>query len=267
MPDKIVIYQSDDGNASLEVRLEQETVWLNLNQITELFGRDKSVISRHISNLFREGELERASVVANFATTATDGKAYQVDYFNLDVIISVGYRVKSLQGTQFCQWATRVLRDHLVKGYTIHEQRLRDEIAKLLEMQQTVDLLARTLTTQELVTETGKDVLRVVNDYVYALATLDHYDHGTLSLGETTGTTLRTIDYEEGIGLLKAMKGEFDGLFGIEKDEGVSIPGQTGGFSDCEPLKRALTQFSKYTPGTVKLLGSPSKAGGLLFSI
>nr|WP_320050926.1 virulence protein RhuM/Fic/DOC family protein [uncultured Desulfuromonas sp.] len=220
MPDKIVIYQSDDGNASLEVRLEQETVWLNLNQITELFGRDKSVISRHINNLFREGELERASVVANFATTATDGKVYQVDYFNLDVIISVGYRVKSLQGTQFRQWATRVLRDHLVKGYTIHEQRLRDETAKLREMQQTVDLLARTLTTQELVTETGKDVLRVVNDYAYALATLDHYDHGTLSLGETTGTTLRTIDYEEGIGLVKAMKGEFDGLFGIEKDQG-----------------------------------------------
>ena len=113
-----------------------------------------------------------------------------------------------------------MLRDHLVRGYTIHEQRLRDETAKLLEMQQTVDLLARTLTTQELVTETGKDVLRVVNDYAYALATLDHYDHGTLSLGETTGTTLRTIDYEEGIGLVKAMKSEFDGLFGIEKDQG-----------------------------------------------
>ena len=220
MPDKIVIYQTDDGKASLDVRLEQETVWLNLNQITELFGRDKSVISRHINNLFREGELERDSVVANFATTAADGKAYQVAYFNLDVIISVGYRVKSLQGTQFRQWATRVLRDHLVKGYTIHEQRLRDERDKLLEMRQTADLLTRTLTTQELVTEAGKDVLRVINDYAYALATLDHYDHGTLSLGRTTGTTLYVIDYEEGIGLVKAMKGEFDGLFGIEKDQG-----------------------------------------------
>jgi prophage maintenance system killer protein len=143
-----------------------------------------------------------------------------VAFYNLDVIISVGYRVKSRRGTQFRQWATRVLRDHLVKGYTIHEQRLREESAKLREMQQTVDLLVRTLTTQELVTETGKDVLRVINDYAYALATLDRYDHGTLIIEETTRQALRVIGYDEAIGIVNAMKGEFDGLFGIEKDQG-----------------------------------------------
>ncbi|MGK2907466.1 MAG: RhuM family protein, partial [Desulfuromonadales bacterium] len=100
MSDKVVLYQSAEGKASLDVRLEKETVWLNLNQVAELFGRDKSVVSRHVNNVFREGELARDSVVANFATTAADGKTYQVDYFNLDVIISVGYRVKSLQGTR-----------------------------------------------------------------------------------------------------------------------------------------------------------------------
>lgn len=96
MSNKVVLYQSADGEASLDVRLEKETVWLNLNQVAELFGRDKSVVSRHVNNVFREGELARDSVVANFATTAADGKTYQVDYFNLDVIISVGYRVKLL---------------------------------------------------------------------------------------------------------------------------------------------------------------------------
>jgi len=223
IPDKIVNYQSADGNSSLEVRLEKETVWLSQKQMAELLDKDTDTIGLHIRNIYKEGELEPDATTEQSSVVQNEGGREvrrKLKFYNLDVIISVGYRVKSQRGTQFRQWATRVLRDHLVKGYTIHEQRLRDETAKLREMQQTVDLLARTLTTQELVTETGKDVLRVVNDYAYALATLDHYDHGTLSLGETTGTTLRTIDYEEGIGLVKAMKREFDGLFGIEKDQG-----------------------------------------------
>ena len=107
----IVIYQTKDGKTSIDVKLENETVWLTLSQITELFDRDKSVISRHISNVFREGELDRSSVVAKNATTASDGKIYQVEYFNLDVIISVGYRVKSQRGTQFRIWANKVLKE------------------------------------------------------------------------------------------------------------------------------------------------------------
>lgn len=217
---EVVLFQSDDGKARLEVQLDHETVWLSQEQMAKLFERERSVITKHLRNVFREGELHEPAVCAKHAHTAGDGKTYQTQYYNLDVIISVGYRVKSPRGTQFRQWATRVLRDHLVKGYTIHEQRLREETAKLREMQQTVDLLARTLTGQQLVTEAGRDVLRVINDYAYALATLDRYDHGTLTIEGTTGKALHIIDYSEGISLVNAMKGEFDGLFGIEKDQG-----------------------------------------------
>ena len=122
---EILLYQAGDV-PTIEVRLEGETVWLSLNQLAILLGRDKSTISRHIANIFSEGELHRESVVANFATTAADGKTYQVEYFNLDVIISVGYRVKSQQGTQFRIWATERLREYLVKGFTMDDARLKN---------------------------------------------------------------------------------------------------------------------------------------------
>ena len=116
---EIVIYTTPDGKETFEVNLKKDTVWLNLNQISELFNRDKSVISRHTKNIFDTGELNRKSVVAKFATTATDGKVYQVDYYNLDLIISVGYRVNSKRGSQFRIWATHVLKEHLIQGYII----------------------------------------------------------------------------------------------------------------------------------------------------
>ena len=122
---KIIIYQTDDGLTKIETKFEQDTVWLSLDQMAELFQRDKSTVSRHIKNVFEEGELERNSVVANFATTATDGKTYQVDYYNLDVIISVGYRVKSLRGTQFRRWATERLKEYMIKGFAMDDERLK----------------------------------------------------------------------------------------------------------------------------------------------
>lgn len=124
IPD-FILYQTPDGQTRLEVRLQDETVWLSLTDMSDLFQRDKSVISRHIRNLFAEGELVRDSVIANFATTAADGKTYQVEHFNLDVIISVGYRVKSHRGTQFRIWATQRLREYLVKGFTLDDERLK----------------------------------------------------------------------------------------------------------------------------------------------
>ena len=122
---EFLLYQTEDGQTRVEVRLTDETVWLNLLQLTELFGRDKSVISRHIRNVFAEGELTAESVVANFATTAADGKTYRVDHYNLDVIISVGYRVKSHRGTQFRIWATQRLRDYLIKGFAMDDERFK----------------------------------------------------------------------------------------------------------------------------------------------
>jgi hypothetical protein len=124
-PSQVILYHTEDGKARLEVRFAGETVWLTLNQLAELFQRDKSVISRHIRNVFEEGELPRERVVAKFATTAADGKTYQVEYFNLDVIISVGYRVKSLRGTQFRIWATQRLREYIVKGFALDDERLK----------------------------------------------------------------------------------------------------------------------------------------------
>ena len=123
--DNMLIYQSADGKIKIDVRFEKETVWLSLDQMAILFGRDKSTISRHIKNIFEEGELQVPSVVANYATTATDGKTYQVDYYNLDVIISVGYRVKSQQGTQFRIWATQRLREYIIKGFALNDERFK----------------------------------------------------------------------------------------------------------------------------------------------
>lgn len=122
---KLIIYQTEDGRTKIDVHMENETVWLSLDQMAELFQRDKSTISKHIKNIFNEGELERGAVVANFATTATDGKTYHVDYYNLDVIISVGYRVKSLRGTQFRIWANSVLREYLIKGFAMNDDLLK----------------------------------------------------------------------------------------------------------------------------------------------
>ncbi len=216
----VVLYQTPDGATSLAVHLEKETVWLTQKQMAELFGKTVPTINEHIKNVFKDGELEEEAVIRNFRITAADGKSYDTAHYNLDVIISVGYRVKSQQGTKFRQWASKVLKDHIVKGYTINEQRFREQAEKLAEMQQTMELLARTLTAQELVTDTGRDVLRVINDYAYALATLDRYDHGTLAIEGITRKTLHLIDYDEGIRIVNAMKGEFDGLFGLEKDQG-----------------------------------------------
>lgn len=122
---EIIIYQTEDGLSKIDVKIENETVWLSLDQMADLFQRDKSTISRHIRNVFSDGELSKDSVVANFATTASDGKTYQVDYYNLDVIISVGYRVKSLRGTQFRIWATSVLKEYMLKGFAMDDDRLK----------------------------------------------------------------------------------------------------------------------------------------------
>ena len=123
---EMLVYQTEDGLTKIDVNMQSETVWLSLDQMADLFQRDKSTISRHIKNIFDEGELDRNSVVANFATTAADGKTYQVDYYNLDVIISVGYRVKSQRGVQFRIWATNVLKEYIKKGFAMDDDRLKE---------------------------------------------------------------------------------------------------------------------------------------------
>jgi len=223
MTDKVVIYQSVDGQAFLDVRLEQETVWLSQKQMAELLDKDTDTIGLHIRNIYKEGELEPDATTEKSSVVQNEGGRKvrrTLKFYNLDVIISVGYRVKSQRGTQFRQWATKVLREHLVQGYTINQQRLEEQSQKLAEMQQAVELLSRTLEQQQLVNDLGKDVLKVIADYAYALDLLDRYDHGTLSIEKTSGTTDFVLDYKSANEIVLSMKGNFEGLFGIEKDQG-----------------------------------------------
>lgn len=216
MGGEIVIYQPAEGAATLDVRLTGETLWLSLNQIAALFERDKSVISRHLRKVFDEGELERSSVVAFFATTAADGKTYQVEYFNLDAILSVGYRVNSRRGTQFRIWATGVLRGHLIRGYTANERRL-------AELRQSLRLVEHALAGDAVSAEEATALLRVVTDYSYALDLLDDYDHQRVA-AEATGTGLAAgISYDEARGVIGQLREKFgaSALFGLEKDESL----------------------------------------------
>ena len=200
---EIIIYQTTYGQSSIEVKMQNDTVWLTLDLMADLFQRDKSTVSRHIKNVFKEGELDRDAVVANFATTASDGKTYQVDYYNLDVIISVGYRVKSQRGTQFRIWANRVLKDYLTKGYAINEK-IRQE--NLVELRQLVQLVGRTLNRGEEDPVDSQGLLDVVVDYTYALSTLDSYDYQRLSVSDTTAEAPFHATYEAAMQAILAVK-------------------------------------------------------------
>ena len=225
MENPIHLYTSDDGHVRLQVALEQETVWLSLDQMTLLFERDKSVISRHIRKIFEEGELERAAVVAKNATTAADGKTYQVDYYNLDVIISVGYRVKSRRGVQFRQWATQTLRQHLVQGYTLHEKRLQE---RGIEIVQALALLQQTLANQSLVNAEGAAVLAVVQDYAKSWSLLQGYDEQNLVAVTARQHDMRPLAFEDVLAALAELKtaliakGEATELFGQLRGDGLA---------------------------------------------
>lgn len=158
----ITLYQTPDGCSALDVRLNGETVWLSLNQMSSLFERDKSVISRHLRNILETKELNRDSVVAFFATTAIDGKTYRVEFFNLDAILAVGYRVNSRRGTEFRIWATQILRDHLVTGYTLNEKRLQAQVARLTELQSAVDIMGRIIANKEVTGTESDGLLKVI---------------------------------------------------------------------------------------------------------
>lgn len=217
----IVFYPAGSGKAQIEVKLENDSVWLNLNQMADLFGRDKSVVSKHLSNVFKEKELDRDSVVAKNATTGADGKVYQVDYFNLDVVISIGYRVKSKQGTQFRIWANKVLKDYLTKGYAIDQKRFKEQSRQLDELKQTVKLLGNVIESKALNSDEATGLLRVVTDYAYALDVLDRYDHQVLEIEATSPKELFQITYAAAMEAIKSLKDKFGGshLFGNEKDE------------------------------------------------
>lgn len=236
--DQIVIYETKNGETAIDVRLENETVWLTQAQMSNLFQRDQSVISRHIRNIFKEEELDKKSNM-HFLHTANSDKPLTV--FSLDVIISIGYRVKSPQGTQFRIWANKILKDHLVKGYSINEARLREQNDQLTSLKNAVTLLSNVLENKSLNNDEATGLLKVVTDYAYALDILDKYDHQGLTIEGTTIEELFIIDYTEAKQAIYDLKEKFGGssLFGNEKDESfkssIAAIYQTFGGNDLYP--------------------------------
>jgi prophage maintenance system killer protein len=215
---EIVMYQSADGQTSIEVTFENETVWLTQEQIAALFSRDRTVITKHINNIFKESELEEKSNVQILHIANSDKP---VRYYNLDVIISVGYRVKSPRGTQFRIWANKILKDYLIKGYTLNEKRLHEQSRQLEELKQTVKLLGNVVENHELTSDEATGLLKVVTDYTYALDVLDQYDHQVLEIQATTSAELYIVTYKEAMLAIKGLRDKFGGssLFGNEKDD------------------------------------------------
>jgi len=243
---EVVLYKTEDGKTALDVRLEGDTVWLSQKQMSELFDKNVRTVSEHLRNIFREGELKKSSVIRNFRITASDGKTYDTQLYNLDVIISVGYRVKSKRGTQFRIWTTQTLKDHLVRGYTLNERRLHE---RGIEMKQAVQLLSRTLTRHDLVTEEGRGVLDVITRYAKSWHLLKEYDENNLSVPERRRPARVVINHaraRENIGMLKARlveKDEASNLFGQERtDQLIGILGSIEQTLGGEPLYPSIEE-------------------------
>lgn len=235
----IIIYQTEDGKIQLDVKMEADTVWLTQAQMGDLFQSSKQNISLHINNIFKEQELDKDSVVKEYLTTATDKKKYRTQYYNLDVIISVGYRVKSKRGTQFRIWANKILKDYLIKGYAINQKIKLEQYDELKGM---IRILGSTIKNQEqLTSEQSKGLLAVVTDYVYALDTLDKYDYQQLTIEQTTQGNKFHATYENAMKAIMSLKGKFGGseLFAHEKDQSfqssISTIYQTFGGKELYP--------------------------------
>ena len=222
---KIIIYQTEDGQTQIDVRLENDTVWLTQAQMAELFQKDRTVITRHINNVFKEGELAKEQVCAKFAHTtrhgAMNGKSQtqELTLYNLDVIISVGYRVKSKRGTAFRIWARRVLKDYSIKGYAVNEHIRKEQIG---ELRQLVGIIGRAIQNKEIEpNEENQALFDIVVDYTYALDTLDNYDYERLSISKTTQEDKFHATYENAMQAINALREKFGGstLFGNEKDD------------------------------------------------
>ena len=217
LENKIIIYQTEDGQTQVDVRMEDETVWLTQAQMARLFDKDQSVIARHIANVFKEGELERESNMQILHNTLSKYKPTAI--YNLDVIISVGYRVKSHRGVKFRQWANKILKQYLMKGYAVNDRLRRDQLG---ELRQLVQVVGRTLQHRDITDSTdGQALFDVVVDYTYALDTLDNYDYERLGIERTTHETLFRATYENAMTEIRRLHEKFGGSrwFGNEKDD------------------------------------------------
>jgi prophage maintenance system killer protein/FtsZ-binding cell division protein ZapB len=222
MDNKIIHFR--DNEFELDVNVDKNTVWLTQAQISELFEKDRTVITRHINNIFKDEELDRDSVSAKNAHTAIDGKTYNTIFYNLDVIISVGYRVKSARGIKFRRWATEILSKYLTEGYVVNINRLKMENEKLKELQNMISLVHRVSLESDASKSEIMNLLSVVKEYEYALDLLDQYDHKTVSIeGKVSDREVIKVELNEVFIIIDEMKREFDSeLFGKEKDSSLS---------------------------------------------
>ena len=228
---EIVIYSSDNGSTFIEVTLENDTLWLSLNQIAQLFGRDKSVVSRHLRNIYQDGELNEEATVAKNATVQKEGLREvkrEIELYNLDAIISIGYRVNSKRGTQFRIWATQTLREHLVKGYTINERRLNEQQEKLKELYQTVTFLKDTLDAKNLSGNEAQGLLEIISSYTRSFVLLNQFDSNSLEQNILGKPLTHEIDIEEALAAIQQLKtkliakGEASELFGKQREDTFS---------------------------------------------
>lgn len=238
----IELYKSSNGETQIEVRFEKETVWLSLNQMAELFGRDKSVISRHLRNIFSTDELDKNAVVAKNATTALDGKVYQVDYYNLDAIISIGYRVNSKQGTQFRIWATKRLKEYLVQGYAINQGRLAElnRLIQIIEKSEESQIHNQTSET--------KGLLDILKNYTKSFILLNQYDSNSLEIESLDSNITYEIEYNEAVRIIAKLKQQL-----IEKKEATELFGNQKDQSFSGILKSVIQTFDgKYLYPTIE---------------
>ena len=217
---QIVIYQSEDGQTQVDVRMENETVWLTQQQIAELFGTKRPAITKHLKNIYASEELDENSTCSILEHMGNEGKqTYSTKYYNLDAILSVGYRVNSKNATRFRQWANKVLKQYLIKGYAVNERMRKDQIS---ELRQLVGMLGRTIQNQPLLSNDETNALfEVVTDYTYALDTLDNYDYERLTINKTTKDEPFHATYENAMEAIDGLREKFGGsvLFGNEKDD------------------------------------------------
>lgn len=260
--DKIVIYQTADGQTSIDVKLENDTVWLSANQMAILFARDEKTIRKHINNVFSEGELEKEN---NTHFLRVDGVKQPVAFYSLDVIISVGYRVKSQRGTQFRIWANKVLKEYLIKGYAVNKALTEQHYT---ELKQLVTVLGRTVKAQEALTsDDALNLVEVVADYAYALDTLDKYDYQQLAVEQTTNEAKFRATYEGAMQAIEELKEKFGGSqwFANEKDDSfkssIGQIYQTFGGQDLYPsveekaamLLYLVTKNHSFSDGTKRI--------------
>ena len=218
---QIIIYQDLDGTTNLDVRLENDTVWLTQAQMVELFDSSKANISEHIKHIYSTNELEEISTVRNFRTVRTEGKraiSRELEYYNLDVIIAIGYRVNTKRGTQFRIWANKVLKEYIIKGYVVNNK---IRIQQYEELKQTVKLLSNVIQNKELTADESQGLLQVITDYTYALDTLDKYDYQQLVVEDITDEEKFRATYENAMEAIRQLKNKFDSsdLFANEKDQ------------------------------------------------